>query len=78
MIDKRLKIVTEVINNIRAVKLYSYERHFGEQVSRVRQEELKNLKGYGKTRAAIYSVAAFTPILAAVCRCGSVGELLNR
>lgn len=77
IVDQRVRLLTEIINNIRAVKLYAYETFFGQKVSELRTQELAKLKGFGLMHALINSTFYFLPILAAVCesstyrsRCG--------
>jgi ATP-binding cassette subfamily C (CFTR/MRP) protein 1 len=45
IVDQRVRLLTEIINNIRAVKLYAYETFFGKKVSELRTQELAKLKG---------------------------------
>lgn len=66
LVDKRGKLLSEIISNIRAVKLYAYETHFAKQISAIRIEELTKLRQYGLIRSAVTSTFAFTPVLAAV------------
>ena len=44
IVDKRVRLLSEIINNIRAVKLYAYENLFGEKVSHYRRQELAKLR----------------------------------
>jgi ATP-binding cassette subfamily C (CFTR/MRP) protein 1 len=67
VVDQRVKLLSEIINNIRAVKLYAYERHFAQRISELRQQELEMLRRYGLIRSAVSATFAFTPVLAAVC-----------
>jgi ATP-binding cassette subfamily C (CFTR/MRP) protein 1 len=66
LVDSRVKLLSEIINNIRAVKLNAYERHFAKRVSDIRQEELVQVRRYGLLRSAIQATFSFTPILASV------------
>lgn len=66
IVDQRVRLLTEIINNIRAVKLYAYETFFGQKVSDLRTQELAKLKGFGLMHALINSTFYFLPILAAV------------
>jgi ATP-binding cassette subfamily C (CFTR/MRP) protein 1 len=59
IVDKRVRLLTEVIGHIRSVKLYAYERVFSDK-------ELSKLKKFGFVRAMIMSTFNFLPILAAV------------
>ena len=68
IVDRRVRLLTEIINDIRAVKLYAYETFFGEKVSELRTQELAKLKSFGLMHALINSTFYFLPILAAVCK----------
>ncbi|WWC92897.1 uncharacterized protein L201_007859 [Kwoniella dendrophila CBS 6074] len=48
--DTRVRLLTEILNNVRAVKLYAYERFFGDKVADIRREELKKIFGYNSHR----------------------------
>jgi ABC-type multidrug transport system fused ATPase/permease subunit len=77
IVDKRVRLITEVINNIRVVKLYAYESIFGEKVAELRSQELEKLKGFGLMHALINSTFYFLPILAAVCESLSSIEMVT-
>lgn len=42
--DKRLKLLTEMLNGMKVVKLYAWELAFERLVERIRAKELKFLK----------------------------------
>nr|XP_019009246.1 uncharacterized protein I206_05894 [Kwoniella pini CBS 10737]OCF48027.1 hypothetical protein I206_05894 [Kwoniella pini CBS 10737] len=64
--DKRVGLLTEVLNNVRAVKLYAYERFFGEKVSKIRRHELQNLRGKALSRAGLTAILNVIPTFAAI------------
>ena len=64
--DARVKMLGEVVENIRAVKLYAYAKLFGDKVARLRVMELKKLRVNGFNRATMNATMAFIPTLAAV------------
>jgi len=70
LIDKRVGLMGEIINNIRAIKLYAYERSMSQKVSAVRESEMAFLQSYGGLRSTLNSLFGFIPVLAAVCKCG--------
>jgi ABC-type bacteriocin/lantibiotic exporter with double-glycine peptidase domain len=72
IVDRRVRLLSEIINNIRSVKLYAYETFFGQKVTELRSQELSKLKGFGLMHALINSTFYFLPIVAAVCECNSV------
>jgi hypothetical protein len=67
MIDRRVRIMDEIVKNIWAVKLYAYEEHMGQKVTAVRQEEIKVLRAYGFLRATLNTLFDFLPVIATVC-----------
>jgi ATP-binding cassette subfamily C (CFTR/MRP) protein 1 len=69
LIDKRVGLMGEIINNVRAIKLYAYERSMSQKVSTVREEEMVILQAYGGLRSTLNSLFGFIPVLAAVCKC---------
>ncbi|CAD6567059.1 MAG: hypothetical protein TREMPRED_003289 [Tremellales sp. Tagirdzhanova-0007] len=66
IVDVRVRLLSEIINNIRAVKLYAYEVFFGEKVSKLRRQELAKLRRNGLNRATMNATMSFIPILASV------------
>jgi hypothetical protein len=59
--------MSEILNNMRAVKLYAYESHLGRKITAIRQEETAVLRQYGMLRATINSLFSFVPVIAIVC-----------
>ena len=68
IVDKRVRLLSEIMSNIRAVKLYAYETFFGQKVSGYREQELAKLRRNGLNRSTMMSTMSFIPILAAVCK----------
>lgn len=66
VVDQRVRILSEVIGSIRAVKLYAYETYFSQKISSKRKEELAMLQQNGVSRAFTTATMAFVPILAAI------------
>jgi ATP-binding cassette subfamily C (CFTR/MRP) protein 1 len=66
-IDSRVKLLHEVIDNIRSVKLYAYTDLFGDRVEKLRKDELEKLKVNGFNRATMNATMVLIPTLAAVC-----------
>ncbi|KAF9584122.1 hypothetical protein BGW38_007500 [Lunasporangiospora selenospora] len=42
--DHRMKLITELVNSIKAVKLYAWERYFADKISNSRAQQLKELR----------------------------------
>ena len=66
IVDKRVRLLSEVIQSIRAVKLYAYEAFFGDKVMDLRRKELEMLRKNGVNRAFMFSTITFVPTLATV------------
>ena len=65
-IDRRTRLLTEIIANIRAVKVYAWESTFGTKIAELRKQEIIHLRRYGLLRSTIASISNFTPIAAAI------------
>jgi ATP-binding cassette subfamily C (CFTR/MRP) protein 1 len=61
--DQRIKMMNEILNGIRVLKLYAWEAAFIRSISHVREKEL----GYVRRKALVSALSnmlwAFTPIL---------------
>lgn len=66
IVDRRVKLLSEVIGHIRSVKLYAYETHFDSEVNQLRRQELAKLKDNGLNRATMTGVSYLVPMLAAI------------
>ncbi|XP_056384893.1 ATP-binding cassette sub-family C member 2-like [Hyla sarda] len=53
--DKRLKIMNEILNGIKILKLYAWEPSFEKQVQEIREKELKDMLHF----AYLFSVSVF-------------------
>jgi hypothetical protein len=67
LVDHRVRLLTEIINSIRAVKLYAYEGHFGQKVSEMRNKELSKLRSYALVRSSVNGFFFVAPIFATIC-----------
>lgn len=74
-LDRRVRLMSEILTNIRAVKLYAYESHLGRKVRSIRQEEIDILRRYGVMRATINSLFDFIPVVAIVRKLSSTPKL---
>ena len=70
-LDRRVRLMSEILTSVRAVKLHAYETHPGRKVRSIRQEEIKILQQYGVMRATINSLFDFVPVVAIVCKLAS-------
>lgn len=55
--------MNEVLNGIRVIKFYAWERHFKKQIDDLRQDELSSLKGIKYLDAMCVYFWATTPVL---------------
>lgn len=44
--DVRMKLITELVNNIKPIKLYAWETYFAEKISSTRMEQLNHLRKF--------------------------------
>ncbi|CAH1956339.1 unnamed protein product [Acanthoscelides obtectus] len=68
--DARVKIITEVLRGIRAVKLYVWEQHFIRLITKLRDQELKYLKGRKYLDALCVYFWAATPVIISILTFG--------
>ena len=64
--DQRVKLTNEVFSSIKVIKLYGWEQKFGEKISEVRENELRNLKRYNLQYAFQSTFWNSTPTLIAL------------
>ena len=53
--DKRVTMMSEIVNSIRLIKMYAWEQPFIQRIDKLRKEEIKNLR-----KAAMLSSATST------------------
>ena len=69
--DGRINILSEVVNGMRVIKYYAWEKSFAERVDEIRDKEVKLIWESQKV-GALFGVALFsTPVFIAVCSLGS-------
>jgi hypothetical protein len=66
IMDQRVSLLTEVVGNIRAIKLYAYETLFGLKVAQKRKEELNVMRRITLMNSVSRSFMFFIPTGAAV------------
>ena len=64
--DNRVKLTNEVLQGIRAIKAYNWERPFAHMLSDIRKQELTSLKKSANIRAILAAILAATPSFVAV------------
>ncbi|WVQ72551.1 hypothetical protein IAR50_002108 [Cryptococcus sp. DSM 104548] len=65
-VDARVRLLSETITSIRAVKLFAYVAYFSNKVTELRKKELIYLRKNGCNRAGMNATMAVIPTLAAV------------
>ncbi|XP_077843263.1 multidrug resistance-associated protein 1 isoform X12 [Macaca mulatta] len=65
--DNRIKLMNEILNGIKVLKLYAWELAFKDKVLAIRQEELKVLKKSAYLAAVGTFTWVCTPFLVALC-----------
>ncbi|CAH0561097.1 unnamed protein product [Brassicogethes aeneus] len=76
--DARVKMITEVLRGIKAIKLYVWEQHFIRLITKLREEELKYLKGRKYLDALCVVFWASTPVVVSVLTMGTYSLLGNK
>lgn len=59
--DNRVKLTSEILQGVRAIKAYNWEVPFIEKLNNIRAAELKSLKASANTRAILISVLSTAP-----------------
>ena len=69
--DARVRLTTEVLSSMKAVKLYGWEPFFRERVTGAREDELALLRRYALLRALNRILWTGTPVLVTLCTFGA-------
>ena len=64
--DSRIKIMNEILNGIKVIKLYAWENYFVDSILGIRKKELKMLAYSAFLNALIYFASISTPFLVSV------------
>uniref|UniRef100_A0A5S6QET3 ABC-type glutathione-S-conjugate transporter n=1 Tax=Trichuris muris TaxID=70415 RepID=A0A5S6QET3_TRIMR len=64
--DDRMKLVTEILNGIKVLKLYAWETSFEKQIKKIRSDEIKLLKRLAYLRAFVSFLWTCAPFLVVV------------
>ncbi|KAJ3406096.1 hypothetical protein HDU80_000172 [Chytriomyces hyalinus] len=65
--DKRVKLIQEVLLGIRVVKMYAWEESFQALISDARAEEMKQVRGFLFSRAIVNGISQTVPTIAMMC-----------
>jgi hypothetical protein len=58
MLDRRVRLTTEVLSTVRQIKLYAYETYFGDRIGEYREKELARLRKRGRSSASLTMLMA--------------------
>lgn len=61
--DNRMRIINELLNSIRIIKLFAWESAYQDKVGRIRADELKNLRNMSIINALMLAVWEVVPVL---------------
>ena len=64
--DSRIKIMNEILNGIKVIKLYAWENHFIDSILGIRRKELKMLAYSAILNALTYFTSISAPFLVSV------------
>eukprot|EP00761_Pharyngomonas_kirbyi_P013067 gb/GECH01013094.1/.p1 GENE.gb/GECH01013094.1/~~gb/GECH01013094.1/.p1 ORF type:complete len:1376 (+),score=357.92 gb/GECH01013094.1/:1-4128(+) len=64
--DERIKIINEVLQGIRVIKFYAWEKSFLERVSGIRNKELSQLRQSAALRSVYGSIMQTSPVIVSV------------
>ncbi|KAJ8922563.1 hypothetical protein NQ315_007593 [Exocentrus adspersus] len=76
--DARVRLIAEVLRGIKAIKLYVWEQHFIRLITRLRDRELKYLKGRKYLDALCVYFWATTPVVISILTFGTYALLGNK
>ncbi|KAJ8985380.1 hypothetical protein NQ317_007536 [Molorchus minor] len=76
--DSRVRVITEVLRGMKAIKLYVWEQHFMRIITKIRDQELKYLKWRKYLDALCVYFWATTPVLISIFTFGTYVLLGNK
>ena len=77
MTDERVKLTNEVLQGVRAIKSYNWEKPFVDQLVKIRAAEVQTLKACANVRAILVSMLSASPSIVSVVTLGLYGLLGN-
>ena len=69
--DKRMKVITETFNNIKILKLYSWEDEFKNKINQAREDELNNMIESVNSRNLNSTIQWFAPVATSIASIGA-------
>lgn len=75
--DERVKLMNEVLNGIKVLKLYAWEKSFEQQVLTIRDKEVKVLKASAYLNAGTSFIWSCAPFLVSILLCSLISFHFN-
>lgn len=66
--DERVRLITEILNGIKVLKLYGWELSFTQRIDQIRAEEVHELKIFQFLEATQYFAWTSAPLIVALSR----------
>jgi ATP-binding cassette subfamily C (CFTR/MRP) protein 1 len=63
VVDRRVRLITEILGGIRQVKLFAYEDYFGRRILDHREKELARLRRRNREKAVLDTITVGTTSL---------------
>ncbi|KLO13407.1 multidrug resistance-associated ABC transporter [Schizopora paradoxa] len=64
--DRRVRFTTEILQGIRLIKFFAWEQFYGENIGKLREAEVRQIRRAAIARATMISVVTMIPILASI------------
>lgn len=64
--DKRTTQMNEILNSIRLIKIYGWEKSFEERIHKIRRQEIKELRKAAFLQSAFTSITPSVTIIATI------------
>ncbi|NBW81465.1 ATP-binding cassette domain-containing protein [bacterium] len=69
--DQRVSLMSEILNGIRVIKFYAWERSFLSRIKKIRDQELQELHGLARESALVNILFLSTPIFVGLATFGA-------
>ena len=76
--DERIKLISEVLNGIKVLKLYAWEDSFGDRIQDIRDKEIHNLRIMSLLNAVMAMSFFMTPYMVSLKTVTKVARMLTQ
>ena len=76
--DERIKLISEVLNGIKVLKLYAWEDSFGDRIQDIRDKEIHNLRIMSLLNAVMAMSFFMTPYMVSLKTVTKVTRMLTQ